>query len=158
MDTTFRRRLGDRVLLRAKEQLDAAEVGKLRSRREGSFTVAPLAAGADTYTPSLSTLRRQCFRAIAPFPAPLKWAAVAARPPRYHALVVSSGSSDAPARRASTQPERSLTGPARSGKRPRPTLGPVLRLSPGLRLADCAGSQVGRRLGRPPRRFSRLGT
>ena len=39
VDTTFQ--VGDQVMLRTKELLDAAEVGKLRPRWEGPFPVAP---------------------------------------------------------------------------------------------------------------------
>ena len=48
--TTFQ--VGDQVLLRTKELLDAAEVGKLRPRWEGPFTVAAL-AGPNAYTLTL---------------------------------------------------------------------------------------------------------
>ncbi len=46
VDTTFR--VGDQVILRTKELLDAAEVGKLRPLWEGPFPVAAL-AGPNTY-------------------------------------------------------------------------------------------------------------
>jgi len=47
VDTVFQ--VGDQVLLRTKELLDAAEVGKLRPRWEGPFRVAAL-AGPNAYT------------------------------------------------------------------------------------------------------------
>jgi hypothetical protein len=50
--TTFKFQVGDQVLLRTKELLDAAEVGKLCPRWEGPFTVAAL-AGPNTYTLTL---------------------------------------------------------------------------------------------------------
>ena len=50
VDTVFQ--VGDQVLLRTKELLDAAEVGKLRPRWEGPFRVAAL-AGPNAYTLSL---------------------------------------------------------------------------------------------------------
>jgi len=50
VDTAFK--VGDQVLLRTKELLDAAEVGKLRPRWEGPFRVAAL-AGPNTYTLTL---------------------------------------------------------------------------------------------------------
>ena len=50
VDTTFQ--VGDQVMLRTKELLDAAEVGKLRPRWEGPFPVAGL-AGPNTYTLTL---------------------------------------------------------------------------------------------------------
>ena len=56
MDTVFQ--VGDQVLLRTKELLDAAEVGKLRQRWEGPFRVAAL-AGPNAYTLSLP-LRFKC--------------------------------------------------------------------------------------------------
>ena len=40
LDAVTRAGLGDRVLLRAKELLDAADIGKLRPRWDGPFTVA----------------------------------------------------------------------------------------------------------------------
>ncbi len=42
-------RVGDQVLLRAKELLDAAEIGKLRPRWEGPFRVSAV-VGSNTYT------------------------------------------------------------------------------------------------------------
>ena len=50
VDTVFQ--VGDQVLLRTRELLDAAEVGKLRPRWEGPFPVAAL-AGPNTYTLAL---------------------------------------------------------------------------------------------------------
>jgi hypothetical protein len=50
VDTVFQ--VGDQVLLRTKELLDAAEIGKLRPRWEGPFRVAAL-AGPNTYTLAL---------------------------------------------------------------------------------------------------------
>ena len=50
VDTTFQ--VGDQVMLRAHELLDAAEVGKLRPRWEGPFPVAAI-AGPNTYTLTL---------------------------------------------------------------------------------------------------------
>ena len=50
VDTTFQ--VGDQVLLRTKELLDAAEIGKLRPRWEGPFRVTAL-AGPNTYTLAL---------------------------------------------------------------------------------------------------------
>ncbi len=50
VDTVFQ--VGDQVLLRTKELLDAAEVGKLRPRWEGPFRLAAL-AGPNAYTLSL---------------------------------------------------------------------------------------------------------
>ena len=50
VDTTFQ--VGDQVMLRTKELLDAAEVGKLRPRWEGPFPVAAV-AGPNTYTLTL---------------------------------------------------------------------------------------------------------
>ncbi len=48
--TTFQ--VGDQVLLRTAELLDAAEIGKLRQRWEGPFRVIAL-AGPNTYTLAL---------------------------------------------------------------------------------------------------------
>ena len=50
VDTVFQ--VGDQVLLRTKELLDAAEIGKLRPRWEGPFRVAAL-AGPNAYTLAL---------------------------------------------------------------------------------------------------------
>jgi hypothetical protein len=50
VDTTFQ--VGDQVLLRTAEQLDAAEIGKLRPRWKGPFGVIAL-AGPNTYTLAL---------------------------------------------------------------------------------------------------------
>ena len=50
VNTVFR--VGDQVLLRTKEVLDAAEIGKLRPRWEGPFRVAAL-AGPNAYTLAL---------------------------------------------------------------------------------------------------------
>jgi len=50
VDTVFM--VGDQVMLRTKELLDAAEIGKLRPRWEGPFKVAAL-AGPNTYTLTL---------------------------------------------------------------------------------------------------------
>jgi hypothetical protein len=50
VDTVFR--VGDRVMLRTKELLDAAEIGKLRPRWEGPFTIKSL-AGPNAYTLAL---------------------------------------------------------------------------------------------------------
>jgi hypothetical protein len=50
VDTTFQ--VGDQVLLRTVELLDAAEIGKLRPRWEGPFRVIAL-AGPNTYTLAL---------------------------------------------------------------------------------------------------------
>ncbi len=50
LDTLFL--VGDQVLLRTKELLDAAEIGKLRPRWEGPSRVTAL-AGPNTYTLSL---------------------------------------------------------------------------------------------------------
>ena len=50
VDTTFH--VGDQVMLRTKELLDAAEVGKLRPRWEGPFRVAAV-AGPNAYTLTL---------------------------------------------------------------------------------------------------------
>ena len=50
VDTVFQ--VGDQVLLRTKELLDAAEIGKLRPRWEGPFRVTAL-AGPNTYTLAL---------------------------------------------------------------------------------------------------------
>jgi len=50
VDTVFK--VGDQVMLRTKELLDAAEIGKLRPRWEGPFKVAAL-AGPNTYTLTL---------------------------------------------------------------------------------------------------------
>ena len=56
MDTRFQ--VGDQVMLRTKELLDAAEIGKLRPRWEGPFPVVAL-AGPNTYTLALPK-RFQC--------------------------------------------------------------------------------------------------
>ncbi len=50
VDTVFQ--VGDQVLLRTRELLDAAEIGKLRPRWEGPFRVNAL-AGPSTYTLAL---------------------------------------------------------------------------------------------------------
>ena len=56
VDTRFQ--VGDQVMLRTKELLDAAEIGKLRPRWEGPFPVVAL-AGPNTYTLALPK-RFQC--------------------------------------------------------------------------------------------------
>ena len=50
VDTVFQ--VGDRVLLRTKELLDAADTGKLRARWDGPFTVAACQS-PDAYTLAL---------------------------------------------------------------------------------------------------------
>ena len=50
VDTVFQ--VGDEVMLRTAELLDAAEIGKLRPRWEGPFRVKAL-AGPNTYTLAL---------------------------------------------------------------------------------------------------------
>jgi hypothetical protein len=52
VDTIFQ--VGDQVLLRTRELLDAAETGRLQPRWEGPFWVAALRqAGPETYTLTL---------------------------------------------------------------------------------------------------------
>ena len=54
VDTTFQVGDSDRVLLRTKKLLDAADIGKLRPRWDGPFTVAAcLSPGPNTYTLAL---------------------------------------------------------------------------------------------------------
>ena len=50
VDTVFQ--VGDEVMLRTAELLDAAEIGKLRPRWDGPFRVTAL-AGPNTYTLAL---------------------------------------------------------------------------------------------------------
>ena len=50
VDTVFK--VGDRVLLRTKELLDAADIGKLRPRWDGPFTVKAC-PGPNAYTLAL---------------------------------------------------------------------------------------------------------
>ena len=60
VDTVFK--VGDRVLLRTKELLDAADIGKLRPRWDGPFTVTACPS-PNAYTLALPA-RMQCSRTI----------------------------------------------------------------------------------------------